>query len=202
MASGQVIPLWLKNALKNPLYIKHAYNAAFEWFALSKYLGWLPPNEWRDTMLHALYCGYPASLDAAGRAMGLPEDKKKLTTGKALIRYFCVPCKPSNANGNRTRNLPKHDPAKWKLFKEYNGQDVVTEMEIDRRLSAFPVPAFVQKQWETDLTMNARGVAADMEMVSGALVIGATVKSQLMAEAPVSFPGWTTPTPSNSWPDG
>lgn len=183
VASGQVIPLWLKNALKNPLYVKHAYNAAFEWFALSKYLGWLPPDQWRDTMLHALYCGYPASLDAAGRAMGLPEDKKKLTTGKALIRYFCVPCKPSNANGNRTRNLPKHDPAKWKLFKEYNGQDVVTEMEIDRRLSAFPVPAFVQKQWETDLTMNARGVAADMEMVSGALVIGATVKSQLMAEA-------------------
>lgn len=183
VASGQVIPLWLKNALKNPLYIKHAYNAAFEWFALSKYLGWLPPDQWRDTMLHALYCGYPASLDAAGRAMGLPEDKKKLTTGKALIRYFCVPCKPSNANGNRTRNLPRHDPAKWKLFKEYNGQDVVTEMEIDRRLSAFPVPAFVQKQWETDLTMNARGVAADMEMVSGALVIGATVKSQLMAEA-------------------
>lgn len=183
VASGQVIPLWLKNALKNPLYIKHAYNAAFEWFALSKYLGWLPPDQWRDTMLHALYCGYPASLDAAGRAMGLPEDKKKLTTGKALIRYFCVPCKPSNANGNRTRNLPKHDPAKWKLFKEYNGQDVVTEMEIDRRLSAFPVPAFVQKQWETDLMMNARGVAADMEMVSGALVIGATVKSQLMAEA-------------------
>ena len=183
VASGQVIPLWLKNALKNPLYIKHAYNAAFEWFALSKYLGWLPPDQWRDTMLHALYCGYPASLDAAGRAMGLPEDKKKLTTGKALIRYFCVPCKPSNANGNRTRNLPKHDPAKWALFKEYNGQDVVTEMEIDRRLSAFPVPAFVQKQWETDLMMNARGVAADMEMVSGALVIGATVKSQLMAEA-------------------
>lgn len=183
VASEQVIPLWLKNALKNPLYIKHAYNAAFEWFALSKYLGWLPPDQWRDTMLHALYCGYPASLDAAGRAMGLPEDKKKLTTGKALIRYFCVPCKPSNANGNRTRNLPKHDPAKWKLFKEYNGQDVVTEMEIDRRLSAFPVPAFVQKQWETDLQMNARGVAADMEMVSGALVIGATVKSHLMAEA-------------------
>ena len=183
VASGQVIPLWLKNALKNPLYIKHAYNAAFEWFALSKYLGWLPPDQWRDTMLHALYCGYPASLDAAGRAMGLPEDKKKLTTGKALIRYFCVPCKPSNANGNRTRNLPRHDPAKWALFKEYNGQDVVTEMEIDRRLSAFPVPAFVQKQWETDLMMNARGVAADMEMMSGALVIGATVKSQLMAEA-------------------
>lgn len=183
VASGQIIPLWLKNALKNPLYIKHAYNAAFEWFALSKYLGWLPPDQWRDTMLHALYCGYPASLDAAGKAMGLPEDKKKLTTGKALIRYFCVPCKPSNANGNRTRNLPKHDPDKWKLFKEYNRQDVVTEMEIDHRLSAFPVPAFVQKQWETDLQMNARGVAADMELVRGALVIGAIVKSRLMTEA-------------------
>lgn len=183
VASGQIIPLWLKNALKNPLYIKHAYNVAFEWFALSKYLGWLPPDQWRDTMLHALYCGYPASLDAAGKAMGLPEDKKKLTTGKALIRYFCVPCKPSNANGNRTRNLPKHDPDKWKLFKEYNGQDVVTEMEIDHRLSAFPVPAFVQKQWETDLQMNARGVAADMELVRGALVIGAIVKSRLMTEA-------------------
>lgn len=183
VASGQIIPLWLKNALKNPLYIKHAYNAAFEWFALSKYLGRLPPDQWRDTMLHALYCGYPASLDAAGKAMGLPEDKKKLATGKALIRYFCVPCKPSDANGNRTRNLPKHDPDKWKLFKEYNGQDVVTEMEIDRRLSAFPVPAFVQKQWETDLQMNARGVAADMELVRGALVIGAIVKSRLMTEA-------------------
>lgn len=183
VASGQIIPLWLKNALKNPLYIKHAYNAAFEWFALSKYLGWLPPDQWRDTMLHALYCGYPASLDAAGKAMGLPEDKKKLATGKALIRYFCVPCKPSDANGNRTRNLPKHDPDKWKLFKEYNGQDVVTEMEIDRSLSAFPVPAFVQKQWETDLQMNARGVAADMELVRGALVIGAIVKSRLMTEA-------------------
>lgn len=183
VASGQIIPLWLKNALKNPLYIKHAYNAAFEWFALIKYLGWLPPDQWHDTMLHALYCGYPASLDAAGKAMGLPEDKKKLATGKALIRYFCVPCKPSDANGNRTRNLPKHDPDKWKLFKEYNGQDVVTEMEIDHRLSAFPVPAFVQKQWETDLQMNARGVAADMELVRGALVIGAIVKSRLMTEA-------------------
>ena len=106
-----------------------------------------------------------------------------MAEGKALIRYFCVPCKPSNANGNRTRNLPKHDPDKWKLFKEYNGQDVVTEMEIDHRLSAFPVPAFVQKQWETDLQMNARGVAADMELVRGALVIGAIVKSRLMTEA-------------------
>ena len=183
LARGERLPPWLVQAITSPEYIKHAYNAPFEWGCLSKYMGTLPPDQWRCTMFHGLYCGYTAGLDATGKALGLPQDKQKLNTGKALIRYFCVPCKPSNANGNRTRNLPKHDPAKWKLFKEYNGQDVVTEMEIDRRLSAFPVPAFVQKQWETDLTMNARGVAADMEMVSGALVIGATVKSQLMAEA-------------------
>ena len=88
VASGQIIPLWLKNALKNPLYIKHAYNAAFEWFALSKYLGWLPPDQWRDTMLHALYCGYPASLDAAGKAMGLPE---KADDGQGPYPLFLRP---------------------------------------------------------------------------------------------------------------
>lgn len=101
-------------------------------------------------MFHGLYCGYTAGLDATGRALGLEEDKRKLNTGKALIRYFCVPCAPTKANGGRTRNYPQHDPAKWQLFKEYCRQDVVTEMEIERRLSAFPVPDFVQKQWETD----------------------------------------------------
>ena len=84
-------------------------------------------------MFHGLYCGYTAGLEATGRALGLLEDKRKLNTGKALIRYFCTPCAPSKANGGRTRNLPQHDPAKWELFKEYNRQDVVTEMEIDRR---------------------------------------------------------------------
>lgn len=184
MACGEHIPWWLYDALINPSYIKHAYNAAFEWGCLSRHMGVkLPPSQWRDTMLHALYCGYPASLDAAGRAMGLPEDKQKLNTGKALIRYFCVPCKPSKANGQRTRNLPHHDPEKWRLFKEYNAQDVVTEMEIDQRLSAFPVPDFVQKQWETDLLINDRGVAVDMDFVHGALELGDTVRSALTKEA-------------------
>ncbi len=183
LARGEYLPPWLVQAITSPDYIKHAYNAPFEWGCLSKFLGALPPSQWRCTMFHGLYCGYTAGLEATGKALGLPEDKKKLNTGKALIRYFCVPCKPSKANGQRTRNLPHHDPAKWELFREYCRQDVVTEMEIERRLSAFPVPDFVQKQWETDLIINARGVAVDMELVDGALSLGATVRQNLMTEA-------------------
>jgi len=183
MARGEHIPPWLVTALTSPAYIKHAYNAPFEWGCLSKFIGYLPPEQWRCTMFHGLYCGYTAGLDATGRALGLAEDKRKLNTGKALIRYFCVPCAPSKANGGRTRNLPQHDPQKWELFKEYNRQDVVTEMEIERRLSAFPVPDFVQKQWETDLLINARGVAVDMDFVHGALYLGNTVRASLMKEA-------------------
>ncbi len=183
MPRGDRFPPWLVQAITSPDYIKHAYNAAFEWGCLSKFLGPLPPSQWRCTMFHGLYCGYTAGLDATGRALGLPEDKQKLNTGKALIRFFCVPCKPTKANGYRTRNLPKHDPAKWELFKEYNRQDVVTEMEIEQRLSVFPVPDFVQKQWETDLIINARGVAADMALVEGALYLGGTIRKNLMSEA-------------------
>ncbi len=136
------LPEWLKAALYDPAYIKHAFNAAFEWYALSKHFGReLPLEQWRCTMLHSLYCGYPASLDAAGKALGLPQDKQKLMTGKALIKYFCTPCAKTITNGGRTRNLPGHDPAKWELFVEYNRQDVVTEMEIEHRLSRFRCPS-------------------------------------------------------------
>lgn len=183
LARGEPLPPWLVQAITSPEYIKHAYNAPFEWGCLSKYMGTLPPDQWRCTMFHGLYCGYTAGLDATGKALGLPQDKQKLNTGKALIRYFCVPCKPSKANGQRSRNLPQHDPAKWELFKEYCKQDVVTEMEIEKRLSAFPVPDWVQKQWETDLIINARGVAVDLELVTGALSLGDTVRQTLMAEA-------------------
>nr|DAZ82702.1 MAG TPA: DNA polymerase I [Caudoviricetes sp.] len=184
MAQGEEIPMEVIHALTDPQCLKHAYNAAFEWYCLSKYMGaQLPPSQWRDTMLHGLYAGYTAGLDATGRALGIPEDKQKLTTGKALIRYFCVPCKPTKANGGRTRNYPHHDPEKWALFKTYNGQDVVAEMEIERRLSAFPVPDFVQKQWETDLLINARGVAVDMDFCTGALELGETIRAQLTDEA-------------------
>lgn len=184
MAQGEEIPMEVIHALTDPQCLKHAYNAAFEWYCLSKYMGArLPPAQWRDTMLHGLYAGYTAGLDATGRALGIPEDKQKLTTGKALIRYFCVPCKPTKANGGRTRNYPHHDPEKWELFKTYNGQDVVAEMEIERRLSVFPVPDFVQKQWETDLLINARGVAVDMDFCEGALELGETIRAQLTDEA-------------------
>lgn len=183
-AQGETLPKWVAEALLDPQCLKHAYNAPFEWGCLSRYMGrQLPPEQWRCTMFHGLYAGYTAGLEATGRALGLPEDKRKLNTGKALIRYFCVPCAPSKANGMRTRNYPHHAPDRWELFKEYCCQDVVTEMEIDRRLSAVPVPDFVQKEWETDLIINSRGVAVDMEMVEGALELGATVRNSLMTEA-------------------
>ncbi|MDL2318090.1 DNA polymerase [Eubacteriales bacterium OttesenSCG-928-A19] len=183
LAQGETLPPWLAAALSDPSYIKHAYNASFEWGCLSKFMGQLPVDQWRCTMFHGLYCGYTAGLDATGRALGLPEDKQKKSTGGALIRYFCIPCSPTKTNGGRTRNHPQHDPARWELFKEYCKGDVTTEMEIMRRLSNFPVPADIQEQWETDLIINARGVSVDMELVHGALEIGETTRQQLMAEA-------------------
>lgn len=193
IAQGEHLPDWVLDALCDPQCLKHAYNAAFEWGCLSKFMGrQLPPEQWRCTMFHGLYAGYPAGLDAAGRALGLPEDKRKLSTGKALIRYFCVPCTPTKSNGGRRRNLPSHDPVRWELFKEYNAQDVTTEMEIERRLSLITVPDWLQRQWETDLLINARGVAVDMEMVNGALEIGATVRERLTQEA-VRISGLSNP---------
>ena len=193
IAQGELLPDWVLDALCNPQCLKHAYNAAFEWGCLSKFMGrQLPPEQWRCTMFHGLYAGYPAGLDATGRALGLPEDKRKLSTGKALIRYFCVPCTPTKSNGGRRRNLPHHDPARWELFREYNAQDVTTEMEIERRLSLITVPDWLQRQWETDLLINARGVAVDMEMVNGALEIGATVRERLTQEA-VRISGLSNP---------
>ena len=192
-AQGETLPQWVAEALLDPQCLKHAYNAPFEWGCLSRYMGrQLPPAQWRCTMFHGLYAGYTAGLDATGRALGLPEDKRKLNTGKALIRYFCVPCKPTASNGMRMRNYPHHDPAKWEMFKEYNRQDVTVEMEIERRLSAIVIPDSVQKEWETDLIINSRGVAIDMEMVEGALELGATVRSTLTTEA-VKISGLSNP---------
>ena len=192
-AQGEILPKWVAEALLDPQCLKHAYNAPFEWGCLSRYMGrQLPPAQWRCTMFHGLYAGYTAGLDATGRALGLPEDKRKLNTGKALIRYFCVPCKPTASNGMRMRNYPHHDPAKWEMFKEYNRQDVTVEMEIERRLSAIVIPDSVQKEWETDLIINSRGVAIDMEMVEGALELGATVRNTLTTEA-VKISGLNNP---------
>lgn len=189
------LPQEVLHWLFNKDCVKHAYNAAFEWYCLTRHfklpeaenhdgfsaITWL--SQWQCSMLHGMYVGYPAGLDAIGRALGLPEDKQKLSAGRALIRYFCVPCTPTKSNGGRTRNLPQHDPAKWELFKTYNGQDVVTEMEIDRRLENFPVPVETQQQWVMDQIINLRGVAVDMELADSAIYLGQTVQEQLTAEA-------------------
>ena len=180
---GETLPKELVSALKNPKMIKHAYNAAFEWYCLNRAGFETPIDQWRCTMVHGLYCGYTAGLDATGKAIGLPQDKQKLATGKALIRYFCVPCKPTRSNGNRTWNQPWHDPEKWKLFKEYCRQDVVTEHAILTRLKQFSMPEKEQKQWQMDILMNAYGVRVDTELIEGALYIDGISTQELTDEA-------------------
>lgn len=171
LAQGEKIPDKIVEDLRNPQIVKHAYNAAFEWYCLNIAGYKTPLCQWKCTMIHGLYCGYTAGLDATGKAIGLPQDKRKLATGKALIRYFCVPCKPTKNNGGRTWNLPKHAPEKWELFKEYCKQDVVTESAILRRLDAFPVPEEEETLWQMDIRMNAFGVKVDTALISGALQI-------------------------------
>lgn len=183
LAQGQVIPDSVVAALQDPDVIKHAYNAAFEWFCLNQAGYKTPIDQWRCTMFHAMYLGYPAGLAATGRALGLPEDVQKDRQGKALIRYFCQPCKPTKANGGRTRNLPHHDPAKWELFIEYNRQDVVAESAIYDTLKSFAVPDREQRLWELDCLTNALGVRVDMQLVNGVRGITRHHMDALMAEA-------------------
>lgn len=171
LSQGEKIPDKIVEDLSNPEIVKHAYNAAFEWYCLNIAGYNTPLCQWKCTMIHGLYCGYTAGLDTTGKAIGLPQDKRKLATGKALIRYFCVPCKPTKNNGRRTWNLPKHAPEKWELFKEYCKQDVVTESAILKRLEAFPVPEEEEKLWQMDIRMNAFGVKVDTALISGALQI-------------------------------
>lgn len=177
------IPERILTALMNPNVVKHAYNAAFEWYCLNTAGYRTPLEQWNCTMIHGLYCGYTAGLDATGKAIGLPQDKQKLSTGKALIRYFCTPCKPTKSNGGRSWNLPKHAPEKWELFREYCKQDVVTENEILKRLQAFPVPKEEQRLWRMDILMNAYGVRVDANLIAGALAIDSHSTECLTAEA-------------------
>ncbi len=183
LAQGEQIPGEIREALQSPKVVKHAYNAAFEWYCLNRAGYVTPVGQWRCTMAHGLYCGYPAGLERAGEAIGLPQDKRKLTIGKALIKYFCVPCKPTRTNGGRSWNLPKHAPDKWELFKQYCMQDVVTENEILRRLDRFPMPAEEERLWQMDVLMNAFGVRIDTGMLEGALVINGFCEQQLTEEA-------------------
>lgn len=183
LAQGEQIPAFIIECLSNPFVVKHAYNAAFEWYCLNRAGYETPIEQWRCTMMHGLYCGYTAGLDATGKAIGLPQDKQKMTTGKALIRYFCTPCKPTKNNGGRMWNLPQHAPEKWELFKDYNKQDVVTEREILKRLEQFPVPEEEEKLWQMDIKMNAFGVKVDADLIEGALYVDEISKQKLTDEA-------------------
>ena len=183
LAKGETVPQEIEIMLKDPGVTKHAYNAAFEWFCLNQAGYETPLDQWQCTMVHGLYCGYPAGLAAIGSAIGLPQEKQKLTTGKALIRYFCNPCKPTKKNGGRKWNLPEHDPDRWDLFREYNAQDVEAEYSILQRLKAFPVPEREWKLWRMDVEMNALGVRVDTDVINGALAIDADCTEELMARS-------------------
>lgn len=183
LAKGENIPQYIRDALQDSAVAKHAYNAAFEWYCLNRAGYETPLGQWKCTMAHGLYCGYTAGLDATGKAIGLPQDKQKLTVGKALIRYFCVPCRPTKSNGGRTWNLPGHAPEKWKLFKEYCRQDVVTEHEILKRLKFFPMPEEEERLWQMDILMNAFGVRVDTDLIRGALSIDMRSVGELEEEA-------------------
>lgn len=181
-AQGEQIPAQVLYDLNNPSVYKMAHNAAFEYYSLSKFYKtnlW----QWRCTMVHALYCGFPASLEAAGNAIGLRQDKKKMGVGKALIKYFCIPCAATKTNGGRTRNYPRHNMEKWELFKTYCRQDVVTEREIYRLLSYYPVPDTEWTNWVMDQMINITGTAVDLKLVEGALAISGQIKDELSGKA-------------------
>ena len=171
-------------ALLNPQIVKTAFNANFERTCLAKWLRKpMPPEEWRCTMVKALTLGLPGNLAGAGEALGLPPEKLKDPQGKALIQFFSKPCKPTRTNGQRTRNLPQHDPAKWQLYKGYNRQDVVTEQEILRKLSIYKTPESEQELWALDQHMNDNGVALDIPMVEKIVEYDTRRRQELQEEA-------------------
>lgn len=176
--------LEFRKHLYDPDCIKQAFNANFERTCLAKWTGReMPPEQWRCTMIKCLTMGLPGNLAGAGMALGLPEDKLKDPQGKALIQYFSKPCKPTRVNGQRTRNMPEHDPDKWKLYIEYNRQDVVTEMEIDSKLSIYKTTETEQELWNLDQTMNDRGVRIAVDMVDKIVEYDNVRKEELQQEA-------------------
>ena len=180
LACGGEIPADIVAALSDDSVIKWSYNNNFERVSLSNYFGtWFEPGSWRCTMVWAAYLGLPRSLEDVGAVLGL--EKQKLSEGKELIRYFCVPCKPTKANGGRTRNLPGHDREKWERFKAYNLRDVEAEMQIQQRLAKFPVPKFVWEEYRQDQEINDRGIGVDMEMVRNAIAMDGRSKAELSA---------------------
>lgn len=197
IAGGEEIPERILSALSDPDVTKWAFNAAFERVCLSNWLrrnhpqhfrgysipedpagAYLDPSSWRCTMVWSAYLGLPLSLAGAGAVLGLEE--QKLTEGKELIRCFCVPCRPTKANGGRTRNLPRHDREKWERFKFYNKRDVETEMSIQKRLAKYPVPEKVWEEYHLDQEINDRGIALDMDVVENAIRFDRQSRASLM----------------------
>ena len=196
LAQGERIPNNIIKALSDENIIKWAYNANFERICLSEYLrryyetdfisysvnedtvgNYLNPKGWKCSMVWSAYMGLPLSLAGVGSILGLEE--QKLSEGKDLIRYFCMPCKPTKSNGERTRNLPEHDDNKWRAFKKYNKRDVEVEIAIQKKLANFPVPDFIWNEYWLDQEINDRGIAVDMDVVRNAILFDERSKSSL-----------------------
>ena len=199
LACGDTLPDEILNALVDDTVIKWAFNAVFERVCLSYWLkkhypdrfksygaaddtvsNYLNPASWRCTMIWSAYMGLPLSLEGVGAVLGLMDQKMK--EGKDLIRYFCVPCKPTKTNGGRTRNLPHHAPDKWSTFKAYNKRDVEVEMGIKEKLHKFPVPDFVWDEYHLDQSINDRGILVDMQLVKNAIAFDERSKADIAAQ--------------------
>lgn len=177
-ACGEKIPAEIVDALSDESVTKWAFNAQFERVCLSNYLDtWLSSDSWHCTMVWSATLGLPLSLEGVGAVLGL--EKQKLTEGKNLIKYFCVPCAPTKTNGGRTRNLPQHDMEKWEQFKAYNLRDVETEMSIQKKLTRFPVPDFIWNEYHLDQEINDRGIGLDMTLVEQAIAIDSISRKNL-----------------------
>lgn len=197
LAQGETIPQHVLRDLEDPATVKKAFNANFEITCLSRHLGrQLDPAQWRCTSVHSLYLGLPGKLADVGRVVGLAEDKQKMSSGWALIRYFCLPCKPTKANGGRTRNLPKHDPAKWQLFKDYCARDVEVERDVDAKIARFGIPQVEHDLWVLDQRMNTTGITVDANLVMNAIDCDTQVKERLTAEA-IALTGLDNPNSRN-----
>ena len=200
LACGEEIPADILDALTDDSVTKWAFNAQFERVCLSRYLAdmgispdpfhdnhplsrecarFLNPGSWRCSMVWSAYMGLPLSLEGVGAVLGL--EKQKLTEGKDLIRYFSVPCNPTKSNGGRTRNLPEHDTEKWQRYKVYNIRDVETEMQIQQKLSKFPVPEEIWEEYHIDQEINDRGIRVDMPLVEQAIAIDELSRKRLTA---------------------
>ena len=198
LACGDHVPEEILSALADESVTKWAFNASFERICLSNWLNrnhpeyflgysipedpagqYLNPESWKCTMIWSAYMGLPLSLEGVGAVLRL--QNQKLKEGKDLIRYFCTPCKPTKANGGRTRNLPQHDSEKWMRFKEYNLRDVEVEMSIKKRLAKYPVPDFIWDEYHLDQEINDRGIALDMNVVRNAISFDGRSRETLTA---------------------